>query len=362
MKKLTLLSLIAGGILLLASCSSSTTRDRAEAPAIPVTVRTAKAGHNATLSASGRIEAQQSANISTRMMGHVTGVHVRIGDAVKQGQLMATISSVDLEAQRRQVEAGMASARAAFNSAKKDLERFTALFEKQSATSKELDDITTHYEMAKAGLQAAERMRDGVDAQFAYTRIKAPFDGIVTNTFLKEGEMANPGMPILALEGHGAFQAVTMVPESNISKVAAGMPVTVTIRSLGHSLQGTVAEVSASARNTGSQYMVKVDLPKVGDDVLSGMFVDAAFNLPDGTERAEAAPIQVPREALVRNGQLEGIYVVTDNDVALLRWLRLGHSNGSHVEVLSGLAPDERYVLTSEGRLFNGSKVILQEG
>ncbi len=360
MHKYTFHFILSAALLLLISCSSGPATDVATLPAIPVTVRSAGESTNgATLAASGRIEAVQSANLSTRVMGYVTGIHVKVGEQVKEGQQLATISSADLDAQRKQAQAGVVAAQAAFSNAQKDLDRFTALFAKNSATRKELDDITTHYTMAKAALEAAKRMNDGVDAQLAYTRITAPFGGTVTNTFVKEGEMASPGMPILAVEGRAELQAVVLVPESSISQVASGAPATITVRSLGRTLQGTVAEVSTSARNTGGQYVVKINLPNVGKGILSGMFVDAAISKNDTTGAGVPGPVEIPTAALVYKGQLEGVYVVTTGQVALLRWLRLGKTTGDRVEVLSGLAPDEHYVLHAEGRLHNGSKVSI---
>jgi multidrug efflux pump subunit AcrA (membrane-fusion protein) len=67
-----------------------------------------------------------------------------------------------------------------------------ALFAQQSASQKELDDMTSRYEMAKAALEGAKQMRNEVQAQFSYANITAPFAGVVTNTFVKEGDMANP--------------------------------------------------------------------------------------------------------------------------------------------------------------------------
>ena len=67
--------------------------------------------------------------------------------------------------------------------------------------------------------------------------------------------------------------------------------------------------------------------------------------------------VMVPETALVKQGQLTGIYTVGTGNVAILRWLRIGKTFGNQVEVLSGLSADEQYIVSAEGKLFNGAKV-----
>jgi len=68
----------------------------------------------------------------------------------------------------------------------------------------------------------------------------------------------------------------------------------------------------------------------------------------------------IPTSALITNGQLSGVYTVSESNTALLRWLRLGKNIGDQVEVLSGLNVDESFILTAKGKLFNGAKVSIQ--
>ena len=138
---------------------------------------------------------------------------------------MVSINNTDLQAKKAQVDASILQATAGFNNAKKDYERFKTLFSQQSASQKELDDMTSRYEMAKAGLEGAKQMRNEVMAQFSYANITAPFSGDVTNTFVKEGDMANPGMPLVSVEGNGLMQVMAMVSEGDITSIKNGMPV-----------------------------------------------------------------------------------------------------------------------------------------
>lgn len=358
---LRLFLLVFSGLAITTSCSGNKEKTKTELPAVPVEIAEVSQGnHGKRITASGSIEAENSANVSTRMMGYITGIHVKMGQKVQKGQLLATLNSSDLSAKKGQAESGVLQAQSAYNNAKKDYERFVALFEQNSATQKEMDDMTTHFEMARAGLEMAKQMRNEVDAQFAYTNITAPFSGVVTGTFAKEGDMASPGMPIVSLEGSGKLEARVMVSESDIAHILPEMEAEINIKSLNKTFTGKVSEISSSARNTGGQYFVKIELPDGDKNILPGMFAHVVFAGEKTNSEVENQTVLIPENAVIREGQLRGIYVVTDNDTAILRWLRLGKTFGNQIEVLSGLTSGEKYITSSNGRLLNGSKVVIQ--
>lgn len=359
MKKIT--TLIIATTLTLISCGSDKKDAVDNTPAIAVKVSGKSTNDTSPyVSASGKIESENSANLSTRMMGYVTKVNVKVGQNVKAGQQLVSINNTDLLAKKAQVDASITQATAAFNNAKKDYERFTNLFAQQSASQKELDDITSRYEMAKAGLEAAKQMRNEVLAQFSYSNITAPFSGTITNTFIKEGDMANPGMPLVSIEGTGKMQVVAMVSESDIAAIKNGMPVTINVKSLNKEVTGKVIEVSLSAKNTGGQYLVKINLDKMDKSILSGMFVNVQFPIEKKQSSEKTTTVLVPESALVKEGQLTGVYTIGNGNIAILRWLRIGKTYGDQVEVLSGLAIGEPYIISANGKLFNGAKISVQ--
>lgn len=348
-------------IIALVSCKKEATEILPTEKPIVVKVSGISAGTNSSfVSASGKIEAENSANLSTRMMGFVTKLHVQVGQKVTTGQLIVSINNTDLQAKKAQVDASILQATAAYNNAKKDYDRFTNLFKQQSASQKELDDMTARYEMAKASLQGAKQMRNEVVAQFSYANITAPFSGVVTNTFVKEGDMANPGMPLVSIEGASKLQVTAMVSENDITAIRNGMLVDILVKSNATALKGKVTEVSASAKNTGGQYLVKINLEPTKAKVLSGMFVNVQFPIESKTTSETSERMLVPESALVHQGQLTGIYTVGNGNVAILRWLRVGKKLGNQVEVLSGLSVKEHYVVSAEGKLYNGALVTVQ--
>ncbi len=344
--------------MMMAGCGSHNDHEPTAFDPIKVTLGTARADvRSQSVQVSGRIEAGNSANVSTRMMGNVARVEVQPGETVKKGQLIIALSSVDLQAKQAQVQASILQARSAFNNAEKDLERFKILHEKGSASAKELENMTTRFEMAQAGLEAAQQMEKEVAAQFAYTHLRAPFDGVVANTFVKVGDIAHPGMPLATVEGETNYEATVFVPESEIARVDVGADASVLIKSTSLTLKGKVAEVSPSAKNTGGQFLVKIALEDVAD-ILPGMFVNASITVHE-TPSIKSSPT-ISEDALIRNGQLTGVYAVGTGQTAILRWIRTGKSQNGQVEVLAGISEGEQYIIKADGKLFNGAKVATQ--
>ncbi|QXP65954.1 efflux RND transporter periplasmic adaptor subunit [Polaribacter sp. AHE13PA] len=359
MKKYIYIIAIFTTSLLITSCGSEEKKAAVDTtPVIAVKVSKVAVNSNTPfLSVSGKIEATNSADLSTRMMGYVKNVHVNVGDKVRKGQLLVSINNTDLQAKKGQVNAGITQAKTAFTNAEKNYNRFKNLYESKSVTQKEMDDMTANYQMAKAGLESANQMKNEINAQFAYSNITAPFSGVITSKNIEVGDMANPGMPLISLEAPDEFEVIAMVPETEISQIKKGTTVNILVKSMDKTLKGKVTEVSTSAKNTGGQYLVKINLDKTEVSILSGMFATVQFPV----ERKTASElVLIPTDAIVTNGQLSGVYTVSETNTAMLRWLRLGRTYGNNVAVLSGLNADESYIVSAEGKLFNGAKISIQ--
>ncbi|WP_456462772.1 efflux RND transporter periplasmic adaptor subunit [Lutibacter sp.] len=353
--------ILATTLIFATSCGKDKTKTVDNRQAINVKVNTPSKENSSYITASGKIEAVQNATLSTRMMGYVNNIYVKVGDKVSKGKLLISINSADISAQKAQVDASITEATAAFKNAEKDYKRFVALFNEASASQKEMDDITANYEMAKARLEAANQMKNQINAQLSYTNITAPFNGVITGKFINKGDMANPGMPLISIETPSKFQVTALVPESEITSIKNGETATVLIKSINKTVTGKVTEVSSSAQNTGGQYLVKVILDKTNIKLLSGMYTSIQFPIDKTSKQTEQpAPILVPKKSLIKQGQLTGIYTVGENNVAILRWLRIGKSFGNKVEILSGLSATEQYIVSADGKLFNGAKISIQ--
>jgi RND family efflux transporter MFP subunit len=344
--------------LVLINCSDKKEKADTATTSVNVTIATPSSQlGGAFFSASGQIETEQFANISTRMMGYVSKIHVNVGDEVKKGQLLININNSDIEAKKAQAKAGLRQAESVFKIAEKDYRRFKKLYEQNSASQKEFDDFTTRYEIAKAQVESATQLQNEIIAMLSYSNIRAPFSGVITSKNINIGDMANPGNTMFSLETPGKYVATALVPETNIIYIKKGESVRVFIKSTNDEIQGTVSEVSTSSQNTGGQYLVKVSL--INDNQIklySGMFVSTSFPLKNGTNNN----IIVPKSALVYRGQLTGVYTVSELNTAILRWLKVGKIIGENVEVLTGLTKDEKFIVSADNKLYNGVKINIK--
>ncbi|MDM8161887.1 efflux RND transporter periplasmic adaptor subunit [Labilibaculum sp. K2S] len=354
-----IIALITLGGLLLQSCGSESKVKETEKADVSVAVGIAKLTNQAeTMSFSGKLEAENHSNLSTRIMGQIAKIKVETGQKVNKGQVLVEIHAKDIQAKKAQVKANELEAKAAFTNAKKDYDRFTVLFEQKSASQKELDDVTTQYNMAKARLEAVKEMGIEVEEMLRYTTIKAPYNGVITRKYMNEGDLASPGMPLVAIEKQGEFMVMARIPESEISKIKQNDPVLVQISALGNvKIHGFVSEVNPSSQYTGNQFEAKIVLKPTNEqknNLYSGMYANVLI------EKGGVPSIMIPESVLIHKGQLTGIYTVSQGGTAILRWLRLGKTIGDQVEILSGLNDGEKYIISFKGKIWDGAKLTIQ--
>lgn len=349
--------------LSMTACSSGNNSEEERSPkAVPVSLASPSKLVENGIHASGQVESVETANISTRVMGQIMKINVRPGDQVKAGQVLLTINNQDMSAKEGQARAMIIEAEAHLKNAHKDYQRFTTLYEQQSASAKELDNVTLQYQAALARVEAAKQMHNEVKAMMAYTSLTAPFSGVVTQKIAEEGALASPGMPLLAIEKSGSFQVDASIAESEIGKIKLNSKVRLNIKSIGREFEGLVSEVSPSSQPSGGRYRIKVSIPEnENKDLYAGMY--ATIFIPvseDKKQNGESNSILVPRTAIVSKDQLNGLYTVSTNNTALLRWVRLGKVYGDDIEVLSGLDKTDQFIVNADGVLYNGAPVMLK--
>lgn len=351
-----ILLLVAAGAL--AGCGedkSQTTLDDGQ----PVSVKTTKVVAKETQEPviySAIVEAGDRAEIATKVMGKVQSISVKEGQYVKAGQLLVSLSSRDVDAKLKQVEAQIQATTTMFENAEKNYQRFQALFAEKAATQKELDDVTAAYENAKAQKIAAEEMKKEVQELISYVRLRAPFNGVVADKYVDIGDLATPGMPIIVVERMSSLDVTASIPESEIELISEGMPVNIIIP--GNSVstddriyEGKITRVVQSANQMSHQFKVKAKMLNPDGSVKPGMFARIAIS------KSKQKTFLVPKASVFHRGQLEGIYVVGDDNRASLRWIRLGRDYGDYVEVLSGLDSGESIVLDPNSGLRDYKKV-----
>lgn len=370
MKVLSSGCLLAVSVALIAGCHGSE-------PALPAAVQTMQARvveskqqeFPLNVRSTGTIHARQTAIVSAQVIGRIQQVLVREGDTVRAGQTLVVIDGTGLRASVDQAQAGVKAAQSeqavALTEAKlaaSTLDRYRQLEAEKSVSPQEMDEVSRRAEAATARLEAVRAQTDSAQAQESgahtmldYTRLSAPFSGVVTARMADPGTMASPGVPLLQVDQAGVQQLEAMVDESAISAIHKGMKSQVTIDGASSlEIIGTVSEIVPAADPASHSFLVKIDLPS-SSQLRSGMYGTAEF--ANGVRQA----IVIPRSAVISRGSLACAYVLDAQGMAQLRYLTLGAAQGSLVEVLSGMSAGEKLVDNPSDRELAGKRIEVQQ-
>jgi len=161
-----------------------------------------------------------------------------------------------------------------------------------------------------------------------------------------------PGLRAFVVEQTSRVKVIAKVPEREVSGLAPGSPATVEIEAAEWSREIPVSRVVPSGDSQSRTFDVEIDVDNPGFRLKPGMFARVIFS------RETVPVLLVPSDAVVRRGQVQGIFVVDEQSVARLRWVRLGRRVGDQVEVLAGLAAEEEFILEPPALLRDGSTVV----
>jgi len=366
-KGLSLGSLIIAGVIGFSSCSRE---QRSAAPSIEtvqnIPVFAAQKGNVPDLlEAVGTVHAAQTSDLGSQMMGNIVEVRVHEGDRVQRGQVLAVIDdSQPRAALDRATATGVAAqqqlvaAESELALAGSTLKRYQNLYERKSVSPQEFDEVRArqqaalaHRDMAQAGQAQAKAALTQARTTLDYTRLRAPFDGVVTERKADSGSLASPGMPIFTVEDVRRYRLEVTVNENDLRYVRTGQQVLFAIDALDNAgRKGRVVQIVPAADPTSRTFLVKIELP-TDTRLRSGLFGRAKFS------RGERQALLIPRSAVVERGQLQGVFVLDQNKVASLRYITLGKLCGSEIEVLAGLQDGERLVAKPGELDLNGKRV-----
>lgn len=357
------LSLLAGGL----GCAA----DKRQAPPAAETVRDVSivVAQRETVpdyvEAVGTVRAAETSQLASQLMGTIVSMHAREGDRVRRGQVLAVLDAAQAGAALDRASAGATAAEKEVAAAESDLrlaestlKRYQALYERKSVSPQEFDEVQSRFTAAQARRDAAAAGKSSAQAAVVqartgldYTRIRAPFDGVVTAKFADPGSLAAPGNPLFIVENPSRFRLEATVDESDIGLVHLGDGVPVAIDALGgNEVEARVSQIVPAADPSSRTFLVKLDLPARAD-LRSGLFGRAHFR------RGQRDRLTIPHSALVQRGQLQGVYVVGPDQIVNLRFITVGKPSGKGLEVLAGLDPGERLVADSAGRDLSGRKI-----
>lgn len=287
----------------------------------------------------GTVAPQTRATIEAKVSGRVVEMPVVPGSLVAAGDLLARVEAQEIDAQHRR-------AIALRDQAQRDVNRYAEMTDQRAVSKQELDSARARLEVATAEGAAAATMLE-------YTRVTAPFAGVITRKLADVGDLLTPGKPLLAMEDPTRLRFEADLPEALIDHVALGQSYRARIDSLALTVAVAASEIAPSADPGTRTFAVKFDLPPTAG-LRAGQFGRVA--VPVG----RAPMLRLPATAVVRRGQLELAFAVADG-VARLRIVKTGKRDADQVEIVAGLEPGEMVVVKGGDDLVDGRRVEVEK-
>jgi RND family efflux transporter MFP subunit len=356
-------------------------------PAAVVVVQRKPISSSITLS--GEFRPFQEVDVHAKVAGYIRKIYVDVGDHVKAGQTLAILEVPELNAQLQGADAAVRRSKDAIRRANGDLVRAQSLHEathldynrlKEAATARpgliaeqELDDAQAKDKEGAAQISADEaalsEAQNQLDVALAdqkqltamsdYTRIVAPFTGVITKRYVDTGALVQAGtnsntqaLPVVSVAETDLFRLTLPVPESAVPTVHLGSLVSVRVPSLKRNFEGKISRFADDLNQETRTMHTEVDVPKRNGNIVAGMYAEV-----DLTLAKKASVLAVPIQAVTRNADQASVLIVNPQDRIEERKVKLGLEGADQVEVLSGLSPDERVLIGSRSEFRPGDLV-----
>ena len=377
----------------LSSCSGGTNAKADSQQEVTVGVtNVVKKTLSRQLTLSSELVPFQEIDVYAKESGYVRKLDVDYGTHVKAGQIMAILEIPELEAQLQEDQAEIKNAGNQVTRAQHELERYRAqykalhleytrlngVFESQPGivAQQEVDDAqgkdlaaASQVDAGQAALDAAQSQLSVAKAKlvrdqslFDYSRITAPFPGVVTERYANLGTLMQGGtgsstqaMPLVRLSEDDLFRLVIPVPESYVRFIKIGDPVNVRVPSLNRTFPGKVARFSVDVRADTRTMHTEVDVPNPQRILLPGLYAEADLQL-DQQDNVPSVPVQ----ALSHREDKTTVLVVSRDGLLEERPVQVGLETSKDAEIVSGLREGEQVVVSDRSGLKPGQKVRAQ--
>ena len=318
---------------------SSAPAAAASAPSVAVRIATAETRPlTLTQPVAGTLRPADHAIVAARVMGTITRADFILGQNVAAGEVLVTLSAAELDAR-------LVQAQSVLDQSLRDYERESGLLAKNVVTIESVRALADRRRGAEAAVQEAKALLD-------YTRVTAPFAGVITRKHVQSGDLATPGLPLFAIEAATGLRAEVEVPAS-LPALATGASVTVLLP--GGTATGTLAEFSPAADPGSRTRLAKITLPANTAAARSGDFVRVLW--PAGESSSSA--ITVPADAVTPFGQMERVFIVSAGQ-ARLRLVKTAGLHDGRLVIAAGLDAGESVVLSAPASLHDGQSVTIQ--
>jgi multidrug efflux pump subunit AcrA (membrane-fusion protein) len=331
----------------------------------------------------------QEVDVHAKVAGYMNAIYVDVGDRVRTGQVLATLEIPELKQELQQAAAAVKRSEAEATHAQNEIERsesahnavhssyvrLAAVLESRPnlVAQQEIDDAQARDRVgeaqiaaAKSALAAAQEQvlvskanMDRIQALLDYSRITAPFSGVITKRYADTGAMIQAGtasqtqaMPVVRLSQNDRLRLVLPVPESIIPRVRIGSAVEVKVPTLDRTFEGRVARFTGKLDTATRTMDTEVDVPNPQLILMPGMYAYATLTI----ERRERA-LSVPVMAVSSRDNRTTLMVVNSQNQLEERIVTVGIETPNKVEILSGLKEEELVVVGSRAQFKSGERV-----
>jgi RND family efflux transporter MFP subunit len=361
---------------------------------VPAAVARAQRGNlDNTLRIAGEFKPFQAVDVHAKVAGYIRSINVDVGDHVKQGQTIAVLEVPELAAQLSGADAGTRTAQEQIRKAQGDLQRAqssqsalhsayvrlkqaadsqTGLVAQQEVDDSQAKDLESAAQVssaeaelsaAKQQLEVAQANQKQYAALSAYTRITAPFAGVITNRYADTGALIAAGtssstqaIPVVRLAEISVLRLVLPVPESMAAQVQLGEAVKVHVQALDEDFTGKVSRFADSLDMQTRTMETEIDVPNRNGKLMPGMYTETELSL-----REKKNVLTIPLEGVTRNGEVSTVLRVNPQGIVEERHLELGMEDASRVEVLSGLSEGDMVIVGNRSSFRTGEKVEPRE-
>lgn len=343
---------------LIACTEEPVQQDTAIRPVKYLTIQQGQALETATFT--GITRSDQEASLAFKVGGVVYSVPVKDGQKVKKGQLIAHLEEDDYSLQADQALVQLKQAETSLNVARSTYARVERLYENNSVSLSEFEQAKGNYEAATAQHEAAQKQLQASRNQLSYTRLKAPFSGIISGLTIEAGELVGVGTPIGVLSSEGQPEVSFGVAGTYVNLIQEGQKVNIRLSVLPSEVfEGEITEVAFSQGNAAT-YPARAKILRPTKAIRPGLSAEISF--PIGLEKGKDQ-ILIPAKAVRENasGERYVFQLVGSGDTLTVKQtiVEIGPLGKDGFVIKSGLKAGDRIATAGLNSLLEGLKVTL---
>lgn len=349
-------ALVAAGVI--SRRSEAQQVKEASAPLVPaVSILPAGQMAGAALDLSARIEPWARAPIYARVSGYLKNWKVDIGAPVKEGQMLADIESPDLDQQLLQAKAELASARSNLTLATSTAKRWQGLLDADAVSRQEADEKAGDLAAKQSAVNAMQANVDRVQALQRYTRLVAPFDGVITARNTDVGALINvggaPGSELFVVSDISRLRVYVNVPQRQVAAIKVGDKAELTVpERAGKVYTATVQSLSQAINANSGAMLVQLAVRNDSGELLPGGYASIHFDAP-----LSSGALRIPPSALIFNKAGTQVAVLGKDNRVLVKRITVGRDLGNAVEVAAGLDKGEQVIANPPDGVATGDLV-----